>query len=68
MFKRDDRPTFRIPVRLAEHFVKECGQDAVAVMRQDATARPLQAIPVGVMGYSLFIPHGLKSNSGKKAT
>jgi DNA-binding transcriptional LysR family regulator len=30
-----------------------------ALVRRDAVARPLQATPLGVMGYSLFLPKGL---------
>lgn len=38
-----------------------------AVVRLDAIARPLQAAPVGIMGYSLFIPQSLKPTTGKKS-
>ena len=35
-----------------------------AIVRQDAVHRPLLNTPLGVMGYSLFIPQSLKSTSG----
>ncbi len=38
-----------------------------AVVREDAIARPLQSAPLGVMGYSLFMPQSLKSAPGKKS-
>ncbi len=37
-----------------------------ALVREDAVARPLQSTPLGVMGYSLFIPQNLKSAVGPK--
>lgn len=39
-----------------------------AVIREDAVSRPLKAIPLGVMGYSLFIPRNLKSQAISKDT
>lgn len=35
-----------------------------ALVRQDAVHRPLLSTPLGVMGYSLFIPQSLQSTSG----
>jgi DNA-binding transcriptional LysR family regulator len=37
-----------------------------ALVRKDAVPRTLQASPLGVMGYSLFIPAGLQSRTGCK--
>jgi DNA-binding transcriptional LysR family regulator len=38
------------------------------VMRKDVAARPLQCVSLGVMGYSLFLPKGLRgSRPGAKA-
>jgi len=36
-----------------------------SIVRADAIARPLQATPLGIMGYSLFVPRGLASSTGK---
>ncbi len=36
-------------------------------VRRDAVSRPLQAAPLGVMRYSLFVPHGLRKADGPKA-
>ena len=32
----------------------------LALVREDAVARPIQAVPLGILGYSLFIPQTLK--------
>jgi DNA-binding transcriptional LysR family regulator len=38
------------------------------VVRKDAVARPLQSVLLGVMGYSLFVPEGLRGGgTGAKA-
>ena len=38
------------------------------VVRKDAVARPLQSVSLGVMGYSLFVPEGLRgAGTGTKA-
>jgi DNA-binding transcriptional LysR family regulator len=38
------------------------------VVRKDAVARPLQSVSLGVMGYSLFVPEGLRcAGTGAKA-
>ncbi|MCX6927906.1 MAG: LysR family transcriptional regulator substrate-binding protein, partial [Verrucomicrobia bacterium] len=38
------------------------------VVRKDAVARPLQCVSLGVMGYSLFVPEGLRgAGTGAKA-
>ena len=38
------------------------------VVRKDAVARPLQSVSLGVMGYSLFVPEGLRgARTGAKA-
>ncbi len=37
-----------------------------ALVRKDAVARPLQAKSLGIMGYSLFVPAGLRTAGGGK--
>jgi DNA-binding transcriptional LysR family regulator len=37
-----------------------------ALVRKDAVSRPLQAKALGVMGYSLFLPAGLRAAHGRK--
>ena len=48
--------------------VKRLANGAIdfALVRKDAVARPLQARPLGVMGYSLFVPAGLQATAGRK--
>jgi DNA-binding transcriptional LysR family regulator len=37
-----------------------------ALVRKDAITRPLQAMALGIMGYSLFVPRGLCTPHGRK--
>jgi len=46
-----------------EEAVKQLADGSIdlAVVREDAVARPMEFTPLGVLGYSLFIPPNLKS-------
>jgi DNA-binding transcriptional LysR family regulator len=75
LMPRLDRIRERMPnVRLkflnlpTEEAVKRLvdGMIDFAMVRKDAVARPLQAKALGVMGYSLFLPAGLRAEHGRK--
>ena len=53
-FKFLNLPTDEAVKRLADGLID------FALVREDAVARPIQATPLGVLGYSLFIPQKLK--------
>jgi DNA-binding transcriptional LysR family regulator len=53
-------PTAEAVKRLADGLID------FALVRKDAVTRPLQAKPVGVMGYSLFVPRNLHTAEGQK--
>jgi DNA-binding transcriptional LysR family regulator len=53
-FKFLNLPTDEAVKRLADGLID------FALVREDAVARPVQAAPLGVLGYSLFIPQTLK--------
>jgi len=53
-------PTAEAVKRLADGLID------FALVRKDAVARPLEAKPLGVMSYSLFVPAGLRATRGRK--
>ena len=59
-FKFLNLPTADAVKRLADGLID------FALVRKDAVGRTLQAKPIGVMGYSLFIPATLQANTGRK--
>jgi len=58
-FKFLNLPTDEAVKRLADGLID------FALVRENAIGRPLQATPLGVLGYSLFIPQTLKTAMGR---
>jgi DNA-binding transcriptional LysR family regulator len=60
--RNDPRVRFKFLNLPADEAVKRLADGLIdfALVREDAVARPVQAVPLGVLRYSLFIPQTLK--------